>query len=113
MILRPPQNQTVLENSEVRLTCEGQAEPKNLTYKWYKDGLPVSKSGSLGTRTSIISDGTLVINLVTSEDNGRYTCEITNGIGRPIQASAYINVECKFVYIFPFPVTCLPYNFPY
>ena len=96
VILRPPQNQTVLENSEARLTCEGKAEPKNLTYKWYKDGLPVSKVGSLDQRSSLLKDGTLVITLVTSEDNGRYTCEITNGIGRPIQASAYINVECKF-----------------
>ena len=95
MIIRPPENQTVLENAEVRIPCEGQAEPANLTVKWYKDGIPVHKMGTLGQRTSILGDGTLQIRLITSEDNGWYTCEITNGIGRSITERAYINVECK------------------
>ena len=95
MIIRPPENQTVLENAEVRIPCEGQAEPANLTVKWYKDGIPVHKMGTLGQRTSILGDGTLQIRLITSEDNGWYTCEITNGIGRSITERAYINVKCK------------------
>ena len=95
VIIRPPENQTVLENAEVRIPCEGQAEPANLTVKWYKDGIPVHKMGTLGQRTSILGDGTLQIRLITSEDNGWYTCEITNGIGRSITERAYINVECK------------------
>lgn len=95
VIVRPPENQTVLENAEVRIPCEGQAEPANLTVRWYKDGIPVHKMGTLGQRTSILSDGTLQIRLITSEDNGWYTCEITNGIGRSITERAYINVECK------------------
>ena len=37
--MRPPENQTVLENVEVRIPCEGQAEPANLTVKCYKDGI--------------------------------------------------------------------------
>ena len=95
MIIHPPENQTILENAEVRIPCEGQAEPANLTVKWYKDGIPVHKMGTLGQRTSILGDGTLQIRLITSEDNGWYTCEITNGIGRSITERAYINVECK------------------
>ena len=95
VIVRPPENQTVLENAEVRIPCEGQAEPANLTVRWYKDGIPVHKMGTLGQRTSKLSDGSLQIRLITSEDNGWYTCEITNGIGRSITERAYINVECK------------------
>lgn len=96
MIVRPPENQTVLENAEVKIPCEGEAEPANLTVRWYKDGIPVHKMGTLGQRTSVLSDGTLQIRLITSEDNGWYTCEITNGIGRSITERAYINVECNF-----------------
>ena len=95
VIIHPPENQTVLENAEVRIPCEGQAEPANLTVRWYKDGIPVHKMGTLGQRTSILGDGTLQIRLITSEDSGWYTCEITNGIGRSIMERAYINVECK------------------
>ena len=95
MIVRPPENQTVLENAEVRIPCEGQAEPANLTVRWYKEAIPVHKVGTLGQRTSILSDGTLQIRLITSDDYGWYTCEITNGIGRSITERAYINVECR------------------
>ena len=35
VIIRPPENQTVLENAELRVPCEGQAEPSNFTTKWY------------------------------------------------------------------------------
>ena len=39
------------------------------------------------------SDGTLYFEKVISEDEGRYTCKVTNGFGRPIEASAHIAVE--------------------
>ena len=55
VIIRPPENQTVLENAEVRIPCEGQAEPANLTVKWYKDGIPVHKMGTLGYHLCNIS----------------------------------------------------------
>lgn len=95
VIVRPPENQTVLENSEVRIPCEGQAEPANLTVRWYKDGIPYNKMANLEKKAKILSDGTLQIALITAEDSGWYTCEITNGIGKSITERAYINVECK------------------
>lgn len=45
-------------------------------------------------RTIKRPDGTLVIDPLMSEDIGKYTCEVSNGIGTPQSASAYLNVEC-------------------
>ena len=50
---------------------------------------------NLEKKAKILSDGTLQIALITAEDSGWYTCEITNGIGKSITERAYINVECK------------------
>ena len=45
------------------------------------------------TLFKVKSDGTLYFEKVISEDEGRYTCKVTNGFGRPIEASAHIAVE--------------------
>lgn len=42
-------------------------------------------------------NGTLVFAKVVGGDEGRYTCQVTNGIGRPIEASAYLAVECESI----------------
>ena len=95
VIVRPPENQTVLENAELKIPCEAKADPANFTVKWYKDGLPVHKHANLGSRSAVLEDGTLRIQLITFEDSGWYACEVGNGIGRTITERAYINVECK------------------
>ena len=53
--MRPPENQTKLENAEVCIPCEGQAEPANLTVKWYKDGIPECPFYGLGYHLCTIS----------------------------------------------------------
>ena len=53
--MHPPENQTVLENVEVRIPCEGQAEPANLTVKCYKDGILECPFYGLGYRLCTIS----------------------------------------------------------
>lgn len=95
MIIRPPENQTVLENAMVKIPCKGEAKPDNFTVNWYKDGIPVRKLSPLGDRSTILPDGTLQISIITAENSGWYTCEITNGIGKSIREKAYINVECE------------------
>ena len=97
MIIRPPVNQTVLENGELRIPCEAQAEPANFTTKWYKDGIPIRKIQGIGDRAAVLEDGTLRIQLITFEDSGFYGCEVGNGIGQTITQRAYINVECEFI----------------
>jgi len=42
------------------------------------------------------SDGGLVISTVLASDKGTYTCEVSNGIGQPVAASANLVVHCKF-----------------
>ena len=41
-------------------------------------------------------DGTLVINPTSADDGGFFTCEVSNGIGEPQKATAYLNVECEY-----------------
>jgi hypothetical protein len=55
----------------------------------------VKEVAALETRVTIRRDGTLIVNPVSADDSGQYLCEVTNGIGEPQSAAAYLNVECK------------------
>lgn len=68
--------------------------------RWYREGAPVKDVSSLETRVTIRRDGSLVINPVSSDDSGQYMCEVSNGIGEPQSASAYLNVECMLNFYF-------------
>ena len=116
-IKKPPYNKTVEEQTQVTFPCKGEAKPANLTTHWYKwiqlkksksaryysgrnkqpqfDKKPLRSINSLEGRFQVKSDGTLEISDVTASDEGKYECQITNGIGKPISASAYLAVECK------------------
>lgn len=91
----PPTNQTKLEGEKLEFPCGAKALPGNVTIQWSKDGQPVRDVISLETRLNIKRDGTLVINPVSGDDFGLYKCEVSNGIGDPQVASAYLNVECE------------------
>ena len=88
-------NQTKLEGEKVQFSCEAKALPGNVTVRWFREGAPVTEVSALDTRVSIKPDGSLVINPVSADDSGQYLCEVTNGIGDPQTASAYLNVECE------------------
>lgn len=94
-----PTNQTKLEGEKIQFPCEAKALPGNVTVRWFREGAPVTEVSELDTRVSIRKDGSLVINPVSADDTGQYLCEVTNGIGEPQSASAYLNVECKYHYI--------------
>lgn len=91
----PPTNQTKLEGEKATFTCEAKAMPGNVTVRWFREGAPVREVASLETRVTIRKDGSLIINPVSADDSGQYLCEVSNGIGDPQSASAYLNVECK------------------
>ncbi|XP_025831527.1 LOW QUALITY PROTEIN: protein turtle [Agrilus planipennis] len=93
VIMVPPINQTKLEGEKVQFNCEAKALPGNVTVKWFREGAPVREVASLETRVTIRRDGSLVINPVSADDSGQYVCEVSNGIGEPQSASAYLNVE--------------------
>jgi hypothetical protein len=94
----PPTNQSKLEGEKVQFSCEAKALPGNVTVKWYREGVPVKEVAALETRVTIRRDGTLIVNPVSADDSGQYLCEVTNGIGEPQSAAAYLNVECKCIY---------------
>ncbi|XP_065332558.1 protein turtle isoform X2 [Cloeon dipterum] len=102
IIMVPPTNQTKLEGEKAQFSCEAKALPGNVTVKWYREGTPVKEVSSLETRVTVRRDGSLIVNPVSADDSGQYTCEVTNGIGEPQAASAHLNVE------YPAKVTFTP-----
>lgn len=94
----PPINQTKLEGEKVQFTCEAKAMPGNVTVRWFREGAPVREVAALETRVTIRKDGTLIVNPVSADDSGWYTCEVSNGIGDAQSAAAFLNVECELKY---------------
>lgn len=89
-------NQTKEEGQKVEFRCKGEAMPTNVTVSWYREGQSVKDVAQLQTRVSVTKNGTLIIDPVSGDDSGAYTCEVSNGIGDPQSASAYLNVECEY-----------------
>ncbi|XP_018573368.1 protein turtle isoform X3 [Anoplophora glabripennis] len=110
VIMVPPTNQTKLEGEKVQFNCEAKAQPGNVTVKWFREGAPVKELASLETRVTIRRDGSLVINPVSSDDSGQYLCEVSNGIGEPQSASAYLNVEYPAKVTFTPTIQYLPFR---
>ena len=96
MITSAPRNLTVKEGQAASFPCAGQAHPGNLSVSWFRAGIPYKSIGSLTGRSQIKPDNTLYIEKVMAEDQGKWACELTNGIGQPVAASAHLAVECKF-----------------
>ncbi|XP_055299208.1 protein turtle isoform X2 [Sitodiplosis mosellana] len=106
----PPTNQTKLEGEKAIFTCEAKAMPGNVTVRWFREGSPVREVASLETRVTIRKDGSLIINPVSADDSGQYLCEVSNGIGDPQSASAYLNVEYPAKVTFTPTVQYLPFR---
>ena len=92
-ITGPPRNITKLEGDKTELVCITKALPSNVTHRWFQNGSEVGNISWMSSRVNIKKDGTLVINPVTAEDSGLFTCEVSNGIGNPDSASAFLSVE--------------------
>ncbi|XP_060841195.1 protein turtle isoform X3 [Rhopalosiphum padi] len=110
VIMSPPTNQTKLEGEKVEFTCGAKAMPGNVTVRWSRDGAIVKSISSLETRVTIKKDGSMVINPVSADDSGQYLCEVSNGIGDPQSASAYLNVEYPAKVTFTPTVQYLPFR---
>ncbi|XP_066142641.1 protein turtle isoform X2 [Euwallacea fornicatus] len=110
VIMVPPTNKTAQEGEKVQFKCEAKAQPGNVTVKWFREGAPVKELAALETRVSVRKDGSLVINPVIPEDSGQYLCEVSNGIGEPQSASAYLDVEYPARVTFTPTVQYLPFR---
>ena len=61
------------------------------------DNLGLFLSRKLRTDLSFLQEGSLIISPVAADDAGYFVCELTNGIGRPQRAKAYLGVECEYI----------------
>lgn len=93
VITGPPRNLTKLAGDKAEFVCEAKALPSNVTHRWFHNGVEISQLAWLETRTVVRRDGTLYINPSAAEDSGKYTCEVSNGIGQPEAASAWLSVD--------------------
>ena len=90
-----PRNTSALEGSRVQLHCHADGFPDNITYRWFHNGVDVHLLPRLmQVRGQVHADGTLSISSVSKEDTGWYTCRPTNGVGKPPEAEAFLNVTC-------------------
>ena len=94
-IMVPPKNTTADEGTRIKLTCQAEGFPNNISFRWYKNGEDIQKIAGLMTRAAVYADGSFVISTVIKEDTGWYKCRPSNGLGPPPEASAYLNVTCK------------------
>ena len=97
-ITNPPQDQNRKEGDVASFVCEGvhlDTPNGTLSVSWYKNKTPVEFESNLKGRVNVNTKGNLTINPVKPQDAGTYICEITNGIGRPKQVSANLEVFCK------------------
>uniref|UniRef100_A0A8C4S618 Immunoglobulin superfamily member 9 n=1 Tax=Erpetoichthys calabaricus TaxID=27687 RepID=A0A8C4S618_ERPCA len=92
VIVLQPEDLILNMSQDAMLQCHAEAYPSNLTYLWWKHNENVFHVDSLKTRVKILIDGTLLIQRVTPDDTGNYTCMPTNGILTPPTASAFIIV---------------------
>ncbi|XP_016987972.1 protein turtle isoform X2 [Drosophila rhopaloa] len=106
----PPTNQTKIDGDKAIFSCEAKAMPGNVTVRWYREGSPVREVAALETRVTIRKDGSLIINPIKPDDSGQYLCEVTNGIGDPQSASAYLSVEYPAKVTFTPTVQYLPFR---
>jgi len=97
-IMVAPKNTTALEGTRVRLVCQAEAHPNNITYQWFRDGVDVHLVTGLMARAGIYGDGSFIISSVQRSDTGWYRCQPTNGLGSPPSADAFLNVTCKTAY---------------
>ena len=81
-----PTNQTVKENNTVTFQCAASGNPP-ANIIWLKD-------------EQIVGTGDTLSFLAFRNLSGRYQCSADNGLDVPANASAYLDVQCKYMLIF-------------
>lgn len=89
-----PENTTRREGSRVKLNCQAEGQPNNISYEWLRNNVDVRQVAGLTARSMIYADGSLVLSSAGKDDSGWYSCRPSNGLGAPPQADAYLNVTC-------------------
>ena len=84
-----PKDGVAIAGSKVVLECIANGVPKPRV-TWLRDGLPVV----FGSEYSILGESNLLIESVSVDHAGMYTCRALNGVGVE-QAKAKLDVHCK------------------
>lgn len=77
-----PRDQTIEEGDEGTFLCKATGNPAPKTM-WHKDGKTVATGDTLNFT-------------VNRNQSGRYWCSAENGLGVKLNASALLDVQCKF-----------------
>jgi len=77
-----PRNQTIEEGEKSTFLCKATGNPTPKIV-WHKDGKTVATGDTLNFT-------------VNRNQSGRYWCSAENGVGVKLNASAFLDVQCKF-----------------
>ena len=85
-------SKTAALKGEVTIICSPVAAPAP-TYEWFRDGTKLNLDSSdfqdQQTHYQLLRNGNLIIRNLVQSDQGKYTCQVDNGIGT---ASDYTNL---------------------
>ncbi|XP_013793315.1 cell adhesion molecule 2-like, partial [Limulus polyphemus] len=81
-MVQPTEGLVINETDEAQLFCSFKANPSNLTdVIWYKDGVELVGDENQTFEFSVSGVPTLTIRNVSRNDQGHYSCSLTNSIG--------------------------------
>jgi len=78
-----PTNQTIIEDAMTTLNCVATGNPKPKV-TWIRDG-------------KIVTTGNTLTLQAKKDLSGKYWCSADNGLNSTVNASAYLDVLCKYM----------------
>ena len=100
-----PQNQIVLEGSNVSFLCNASGNPMP-TFSWTVNGSPVN--ATVDSRISFLADNKqLTITTVKRTDGGEYKCLASNSVNTVTSTAASLIVQCKETFTYVSLILCI------
>ena len=82
-LITTPENQTVIESGTATFHCNATGNPAP-KITWIKDGMILEEGETLSIESN-------------RNHSGKYWCLAENGLNVTVNASANLNVQCKFI----------------
>ena len=98
---QPMSQQNVVPGTNVSFMVE--AKGSDLTYLWQRNGVNLTDD----TKYSGTTSATLTVMNVVKEDEGNFTCVVTNVVGSVTSSAAQLTVLSKFVYKHVYECFCM------